>query len=66
MDGGRFGEKLHYNAYEMGVFWRNCIIVQFLDGQESKEKCIQRGDAEYTEKRFESSEMEARPGLPEV
>jgi hypothetical protein len=25
----RFG-KVHYNAYESVVFWRNCIIVQFL------------------------------------
>jgi hypothetical protein len=40
--GGSSGEKLHYNAYEIGVFWRNCIIVQFLEAGKEEKGLTQR------------------------
>jgi hypothetical protein len=55
------GEKLHYNAYEMGVFWRNCIIMQFWGMGKNKRKCVLNAvpnpevsgsGAEYAEKDF--------------
>ena len=29
---GKWGQKLHYNAYGSDVFGENCIIMQFLAG----------------------------------